>query len=113
MSDFDDSYIDSPVLGLPGVTLNIQELINYLRGFQFLSNQEKQCHHASYLQHNNKKFIQNHQFIQIQQLEINTIYCQVSVFLYLMVKEGQPFDFKYEDVILVCAGDVLRLHRLD
>lgn len=32
---------------------------------------------------------------------------------YLVIKEGQSFDLKYEEVVLVCAGHVLRLHRLD
>lgn len=30
-----------------------------------------------------------------------------------MVKEGQSLDLKYKDVILVCAGSVLRVHRPD
>ena len=32
---------------------------------------------------------------------------------YLVVKEGQPFNLKHEELILVCAGDLLRLQRLD
>lgn len=30
-----------------------------------------------------------------------------------MVKEGQSFDLKYENIMPVCAGHVLRLDRLD
>lgn len=32
---------------------------------------------------------------------------------YLVVKKSQSFDLKYKEVILVCAGGLLRLHRLD
>lgn len=37
----------------------------------------------------------------------------VSVCCYLVVKEGQSFDLKHEEVIAAGAGDVLRLRRLD
>lgn len=32
---------------------------------------------------------------------------------YLVVKESQSFDLKDEEVVLVCAGGLLRPHRLD
>lgn len=35
------------------------------------------------------------------------------VSVYLVVEESQPCDLEYEEVVLVCAGGPLRLHRLD
>lgn len=40
-----------PVLRLPGVAPNIQQLIDDLWSLQVLPNQEEQRHHASHLQH--------------------------------------------------------------
>lgn len=45
------------------------------------------------------------------------IQCGIKVWVidpwYLVVKKGQSLDLKYKEVILVCAGDEMRLHRLD
>lgn len=35
------------------------------------------------------------------------------VSVYLVVEESQPCDLEDEEVVLVCAGGPLRLHRLD
>ena len=37
----------------------------------------------------------------------------VLVSWYLVVKEGQSFNLKYEELILILLGGLLRLHRLD
>lgn len=46
--------VSSPVLWLSGVILHVQELINYIRGFQLMSDQKKNGHHTAYLQHDGK-----------------------------------------------------------
>lgn len=98
-----------PVLRLPGVALHIQQLIDDLRSLQFLSNQEKQRHHASHLKRNGNKcvFLPKKSTIKTGRggggfrLSLN-----------LVVEESQSCDLEHKDVTMVGAAGLPRRHRL-